>query len=71
MSQGDSKTAHADTRSLIKLARQAMGEIDEEEEAKQAKQRQDDEAEEIVHKEHVQVRAAAKCLRPDWFGLKI
>ena len=41
------------------MARQAMGEIDEEEEAKQAKQRQDDEAEEIVHKEHVQVRESA------------
>ena len=41
--------------SLIKLARQAMRESDDDEAAKQAKERADDEAEVIVHKEHVEV----------------
>jgi len=42
--------------SLIKLARQAMGEIDQDEAAKRAKERADEKAEIIVHKEHVQAR---------------
>jgi acyl-coenzyme A thioesterase PaaI-like protein len=43
-----------------------MGEIDEEQEAKQAKQRQDDEAEAVVHQQHVQVRGGAMCLHLDF-----
>jgi len=46
---------HAGKEGLIKLARQAMGEIDEDEAAKQARQRADDKAELIVHQEHVEV----------------
>jgi len=42
--------------SLLKLARQAMGEIDQDEEAKHARQIHDDEAEAVVHKEHLEAR---------------
>jgi len=41
--------------SLLKLARQAMGEIDQDEAAKRARQIHDDKAEDIVHQEHVEV----------------
>jgi len=42
--------------SLLKLARQAMGEIDQDEEARHARQIHDDEAESVVHKEHLEAR---------------
>ena len=69
MSVGVSKASSGETTSLIKLARQAMGEIDEEQEAKQARQRQDDKAEEVVHKEHIEVvQGTATLLKLNWYG---
>jgi hypothetical protein len=47
--------AQGEKKSLIKLARQAMGEIDEDEAVKQARLRKDDEAEVVLHREHVEV----------------
>lgn len=48
--------ARGEKESLIKLARQAMDEIDQDEAVKQARLRKDDEAEEVVHREHVEVK---------------
>jgi len=51
---GNQRTT-GEKNSLLQLARQAMGEIDQDEAAKRARQIHDDKAEDIVHQEHVEV----------------